>query len=345
MFDIIVVGAGPAGATFSRLVASRYRVLLLEKAENREKCCGGLIAPDAQAVLAAFDLGIPKGIISDPQLLYVRSMDLESNNERNYQRYYTNVNRKLLDEYTLKLLPSNVTVKNDCRYIKHTVKDDEIYVIVESGKLIEEYRCKILVGADGAHSKVRKELYDDFRSIRKYLAIQGAYKKVTPINHYAVFFDRKITDFYSWLIPKDDLVLIGGAFLENEKPRLKYEMLIKAVRDKKYEIGELIKINACYLLRPRLRDIKLGNCGTALIGEAAGFISPSSSEGLSYAYRSASALAKALDKNDFEWQRRYWYNTNKLRVNICIKIFKSIFMHNHFIRNLIFKFKIGSLEK
>jgi len=122
-------------------------------------------------------------------------------------------------------------------------------------------------------------------------------------------------------------------------------MLIRAVRNKKYEIGELIRINACYLLRPRLRDIKLGKCGTALIGEAAGFICPSSSEGLSYAYRSASALAKALDKNDFYWQRRYRHNTNKLKANICIKIFKSIFMYNHIIRNLIFKLKIGSLER
>ena len=345
MFDIIVVGAGPAGATFSRLVGSKYKVLLIDKAGKREKCCGGLIAPDAQAILASFDLGIPKSIISDPQLLYVRSLDLESNRERNYQRYYTNVNRKLLDEYTVRQLPSNVTVKKNCRYIKHTIEGNEISVIVESGELTEAYRCKILVGADGANSRVRRELFDDFGSIRKYLAIQGAYRKASPINHYAVFFDRKITDFYSWLIPKDDLVLVGGAFRENEKPRLKFDMLITAVRNKKYEIGELVRINACYLLRPRLRDIKLGKSGTALIGEAAGFISPSSSEGLSYAYRSARALAKALDENDDDWQRRYRRNTSLLKANICIKILKSKFMYNHIIRNLIFILKIGSLER
>ena len=49
---------------------------------------------DAQKMLARFDLGIPKDIISDPQLFYVRSIDLETNREGKYQRHYTNINRR-----------------------------------------------------------------------------------------------------------------------------------------------------------------------------------------------------------------------------------------------------------
>jgi len=344
MFDIIVIGVGPAGATFARLVSSKYKVLILDKTNGRGKCCGGLIAPDAQALLASFDIGIPKRVVSDPQLLYVKSIDLETNMERNYQRHYTNINRKAFDEFLISLLPPNVTLKTNCLYVNHKYEEDIISVTIKAGDVTQEERCRILVGADGAYSRVRGNVFDDFSLIRKYLAIQGEYKRLSPINHYAVFFDRTITDFYSWLIPKEDTVLVGGAFLEREKPRLKYAKLLSAVKGNKYQIGELIKVSACFLLRPRLKDIKIGKENVALIGESAGFISPSSSEGLSYAYNSASALAKALSEIDKEWLNRYRNYTRKLKLNIFFKIIKSAIMYNHFLRNLIFKTNIGSLK-
>ena len=60
-FDLAVVGAGPAGATLARLLAGRYRVLLLDRrplwdegpARDCDKACGGLLAPDAQRMLGA----------------------------------------------------------------------------------------------------------------------------------------------------------------------------------------------------------------------------------------------------------------------------------------------------
>ena len=45
-YDIIVIGAGPAGSTFCRLIDARYKVLLIGKADS--KPCGGLLSPDAQ---------------------------------------------------------------------------------------------------------------------------------------------------------------------------------------------------------------------------------------------------------------------------------------------------------
>ncbi len=69
MYDITIVGAGPAGSTLCKLIDPKYKVLLLEKRKlNNEndriiKCCGGLLAPDAQKVLASHGLGIPKDIL------------------------------------------------------------------------------------------------------------------------------------------------------------------------------------------------------------------------------------------------------------------------------------------
>jgi len=345
MFDIIIIGAGPAGATLARLLATEKKVLLLDKKKNDEKCCGGLIAPDAQEILASFDIGIPKNIVVDPQLFYVRSVDLETKREQKYQRHYTNINRKLLDEYTLSMLPKNVTYKNDVMYLNHNETSDGVTVnLIKNGKPYQE-KCKILVGADGAFSKVRLNLYNDFKKLRKYIAIQGVYKKTSDINHYAVFFDRALTDFYSWLIPKDDKVLIGGAFKEKNNPRKRFDSLISKITASYYKTGKCLSLDACYILKPRLKDIKNGKNHVFLIGEAAGYISPSSSEGLSYAYKSAIALCKAIKKNPYKIESNYKKYTKSLRRNIFIKNLKAIVMYNKILRNLIFKTGISSLKK
>ena len=53
-YDIVIVGAGPAGATFAREVSgSGYSILLIDGQDLiGNKPCGGLLAPDAQKLMA-----------------------------------------------------------------------------------------------------------------------------------------------------------------------------------------------------------------------------------------------------------------------------------------------------
>jgi flavin-dependent dehydrogenase len=74
MFDLAVIGAGPADATLARLISDRYRVLLVDgrqllgssEGALSKKCCGGLLAPDAQKMLSILDLGLPKNVLVEP---------------------------------------------------------------------------------------------------------------------------------------------------------------------------------------------------------------------------------------------------------------------------------------
>ncbi len=77
MYDIVIVGAGPAGANLARLIGEKYKVLLLDKRDlennnperRMHKCCGGLLAPDAQKMIAKLGLGIPKDVLVDLSFL------------------------------------------------------------------------------------------------------------------------------------------------------------------------------------------------------------------------------------------------------------------------------------
>jgi len=72
----------------------------------------------------------------------------------------------------------------------------------------------------------------------------------------------------------------------------------------------------------------------ALIGEAAGWISPSSAEGLSYCFRSALNLTRALEQGCEGAIQRYAGYSQGLKLNILGKIIKSPAMYNQHLRRL-----------
>lgn len=75
-----------------------------------EKCCGGLIAPDAQQMLAKFGLGVPKEVLQTPQLFAVRTIDFDNSLERYYQRHYINIDRYQFDKWLLSIVPAEVKI-------------------------------------------------------------------------------------------------------------------------------------------------------------------------------------------------------------------------------------------
>ena len=105
------------------------------------------------------------------------------------------------------------------------------------------------------------------------------------------------------------------------------------------------KKEGCYLLRPTSsKDICLGEQKVALIGEAAGFISPTSAEGISYAMLSADALGDALLENKVDFLKLYAKRAKSLKKNITTKLLKYPMMYNAPIRRAVFATGIGAIK-
>jgi flavin-dependent dehydrogenase len=166
-YDIVVIGGGSAGANFARLVDSaRYRVLLVDGAQGKEKVCGGLISPDAQDMLARYDITLPKDILVSPQLFSVRTIDLRDGYTKYYRRNYMNVSRERFDRLLLDMVPPSVEVVSArCRSVAREESGDGFRVTL-GGETEREVRCRYLIGADGASSIVRATLYPNERILR-----------------------------------------------------------------------------------------------------------------------------------------------------------------------------------
>ena len=346
MYDIVIIGAGPAGSTLAKLISKTNKKILIIDAENEKnkKPCGGLLAPDAQKELAHYDLVIPKDILVSPQIFSVKTMDLVSKQIKYYQRYYLNMDRYKFDKYLVSLIPKNVKKING-RVVSIKKQDNYILEVLEKNKK-SIINSKIIVGADGCNSIVRRTFYKN--NIMKYMAIQEWYKCVDTSNSfYSCIFDRKTSDSCSWLIHKDEYLIYGGAFdIKDSKDKFLIQRN-RLSRFLKINLDNPVKREACLVYRPKkYSDFITGKDGAYLIGEAAGFISASSFEGISSAIKSGEILANIINNNDKinRITMLYRIKTIKLKIKLTLKIIKRWFMYTSIVRNIIMFLGIDTIK-
>ena len=347
MYDFAIIGAGPAGSTLARILGQHHKVLIIDKRglsepsdkSNRIKACGGLLAPDAQKMMGHLGLGLPEEVLVGPQLFVVRTIDMETRLERFYQRFYINMDREKFDRWLVSLIPESVDTHFNTSFVGFEKANDSINIYLRTNKRNTIEKSRYLIGADGAKSLVRKLLAKENKKIKKpdeYISIQEWFTLHHPQPYFSVIFDRAVTDFYSWIIPKDDTILIGSALKPGDAINKKFSLLKEKLNDYGYGIDKPIKKEGAFLLRPRrINQIFGGTENIFLIGEAAGLISPSSSEGFSYAFKSAAILGEIFNKDNNKYHKKYKRKLQPLKRNILIKNFKAPFMYNSILRRLI----------
>jgi geranylgeranyl reductase len=351
-YDIVIVGAGPAGSNLARLIGNQYKVLVIDKRSltsstptRIQKCCGGLLAPDAQKMMAKLGLGIPKSILVDPQLFSVKTIDLMANVERNYQRFYYNMDREAFDRWLVSLIPSTVKIHSSCIFKGYEPVRGGYEIHYTSHGQPQKTTTKVLVGADGAMSSIRKSLKSTSNSPKPYIAIQEWFEAPTYTPHFTAIFDETISNFYSWIIPKGHHLLLGSALDPNNSPWEKYNELKEKLRQYSFDLSKHIKTEGAFIYRTQhINQLNWGEKDIALIGEAAGAISPSSAEGISYALKTSLYLANSLEYGLDNFTSHYVNQAKSLKLNLALKQLKSPTMYYPPLRKLIMASGMTSIK-
>ena len=371
MYDLIIVGAGPAGSTLARCIGGSRNVLLLDKRDltgpvyftgAAEKCCGGLLNTEAQDALTEQGIALPKRILEDPQLFAVRAIDFDNHMERVYPKRYVNIDRVAFDRFLIEMAEKEpgVTMMEKTLVQDFEQLEDRVRVRIlhkPSGE-VRYLEAKILVGADGAGSIVRNRLKERYLIPVSGKGLSGAPKEYACLQehfampegfsmpYHAAVFDRYVTDFYSWMIPKENRLILGSAIPAGQDLRLKFSKLKAELIDLGYPLQqEPIYRSGAKLLRPRpFGSIVSGKDRVFLCGEAAGLISPSSAEGISYAIRSGAMLADVLSKSEKGRHKAYDRALCKMKTDMVVKNVKSPVMYEPVLRGPVFVSRLFSIK-
>jgi flavin-dependent dehydrogenase len=350
IYDIAIIGAGPTGSLLSLLLAGQgYNILLVDKRNLdsyppiRQKACGGLLSPDAQRVLASLNLNLPNDVLANPQLFSVTTIDLNTRLSRNYQRFYLNMDREKFDRYLSSKIHPNVSKRYSVLVSKIEYADN-LYVIHTN--INEKFSSKILIGCDGAGSIVRKIFFkQDKLSLKPYYAIHHVYKCEDASAKYYAIFDKTLTDYSGWAFPKDNTFTVGMAFPEGADGNSLFDKLVYKLQDYGLSVNEVIRREGSLLLRPNgyAKVFAKNNSTLFLAGEAAGYVSPSSAEGFSFAFNSACALYESFKKGG-NIAKHYRNKTKKMRITLFIKVIKAHLLYNQFIRKVIMTCNIRAIK-
>ena len=112
-----------------------------------------------------------------------------------------------------------------------------------------------------------------------------------------------------------------------------------------FQFNSKIKTESAFIYRPKkLSQFYIGRDNIGLIGEAAGAISPSSAEGISYGLKSSLYLVQSLEEGIDGFLDRYNNKVKGIRLNLIFKNLKSPAMYNPFLRKLAMKSGLQSIK-
>jgi geranylgeranyl reductase family protein len=161
-YDVVIAGAGPAGiacavALVRRDPSLRGRLVVLERARfPRDKPCGGGLTGHAEEALAALGLTLTVPSVPSPRA-EVRFFGLERRVQ--LTRPVRVVRRHDFDaSLVAQARDLGVAVREGSPLHDFAVDRDGVDVALDGG---ERLRARVLVGADGVGSRVRKRLNHD----------------------------------------------------------------------------------------------------------------------------------------------------------------------------------------
>lgn len=290
-YDVVVVGAGPAGSTTARECATRgLSVLLLDKSEfPRDKPCGGGVTIRAAGLLP-FDIApVVERTISRLEFTERQSRGFT----RSHPEAVTYLTQRSRLDHFLVERAIDVGAVFQPREAVREVERHPGHVVVRTGS--GSYEGSTLVAADGTNGTTAK-LAGIEVALHHGLAMEG--NITTPGGVPAHWEDAIGLDFgaypggFGWLFPKGDHLNIGVGGWRYLGPSLRGR-LDQLVRFYGYEPDDLWGVRGYHLpLRQRGSPLVDGN--VLLVGDAAGLVDPLTGEGIFAGFWSGRTAAEEL---------------------------------------------------
>lgn len=304
MYDVIVVGAGPAGsATAKKCAEQGLETLLLEKRGlPRDKICSGMIMGPLAHTLIKSEFGdIPEAVFANPPKLSGYRLHVPGIGSELVENLTLLTWRRDLDHWmSQKAQTSGAELWQRSGVVRITGQKESFKVVVEKDKKRQDLEAKFVVGADGATSVVRTFLYPELQ-VKYGQVLQEHYRGTSDLDSSTMhwFYPIEHSPASFTVHQKDGFIVLDAAGKPGQSANLMGSAKEYLARDHHLDTDpEPVWKGVC--LEPALyreltsRTFKPAGGNALLVGDAAGFLMPVSGEGIGLGIKSALLAAGAI---------------------------------------------------
>jgi geranylgeranyl reductase family protein len=319
--DVAVIGAGPTGSVAACAAARRgLSVALIDRNTfPRDKTCGDGIGPGAVRVLR--ELGLDSVLAGRRRIASVTVFGPTGGRSENP---VPTIPGKSTDVFVVPRLEfdghlfraaiaAGAEDLSGTRYVGMSAESSEhgarIVELRDASGARRTLRARLVIGADGAYSAVRKDLVGREERKQKFLGIaMRAYAASRDFEaddggagpSMLFEFSKELLPSYGWVFPAGDGTInigVGLPIAQLRERGVDLRRLLaefaERLRERGVEIGELEEARS-HQLPGVIGMPRLAFGRAVLIGDAASMINPVSGEGIAYGMTAAMRLIKAL---------------------------------------------------
>ena len=306
MYDVIVIGAGPAGCMAAkRLANSGFNVLLVERMEiPREKSCSGILIKKSIDIIEDEFGKIHDSVLSKPNINKGIIITSEENQTFKFESDGINVWRSSFDGWlTLKTKDAGANFRQSTLAISCEEKQDHVQVKLQCDEVYHE-KARIVIACDGASSKIKRNL---LKSPNNYVFTYQTFCKGTidlDNDFFHAFLHHEFSQYDAWFNVKDDFLIFGVGVKEPSMMKIYHSKFLSFLNlEFNAQIYSCVKkeIGTMPCIMPGC-PVDLGMGRILFAGEAANFLNPIG-EGISCAlvsgYGAAEAIKLVYKNNNF----------------------------------------------
>ncbi|MBL7814481.1 MAG: geranylgeranyl reductase family protein [Saprospiraceae bacterium] len=312
-FDLIIVGAGPAGATCAlHLRQSNLRILLIDKATfPRTKICGDAVVGRSIKTLFAVCPELVESFREFQDKTRINQTRLYMNNRKPVDIHWVNeaycCTRFDFDNILIRAVKEyapNVTVLEG--FAVDTVENTEGGMRLGHQAKQQFFSAPLVVGCDGAQSILSKKLTDTKMSHKDHAgAVRTYFKGVKGLcmNRTEVFIAKKFSPGYLWVFPlSEDTANVGFGMLTQKISQKRInlrESMFQFIEEspilrERFDNSEQLGKVEGFGLPLGSRRVQISGTHFLLAGDAAAMIDPASGDGISNAIVSGKIAAETV---------------------------------------------------
>ncbi len=313
-YDIVVIGAGPAGSTAAILAKKKgFKVALLDRAVfPRDKICGDQIIINSLASLEVagvdFTELIKQSVVTDDLEFYSNETNAVTFDLRESPVKIFSCKRLTFDSF---LFTTAQNLGVDCfEGINNTsFKDQTVEFNQNNSKNKLSY--SYLIGADGATSLVRRTFFNQL-NLSKAIATRSYVNFIGNKNKMKGFYFKEIgKGGYFWIFPVNETIANSGVIVFTDEWKQHFKDLQSAhlffAKKLKHYIAYPEKIET-WQTPFLLSKESLVNTNTLLVGDAAGLVNPMLGHGIDSAIASSKIAIDCIYENQNSKHRLNLYS-------------------------------------